>query len=141
MTKKELSQLSNLKKEIKLLEYRLKELEDMSTNITAQITGMPHTSQVSDKVGNYATEITALKDIIKKNKDRVWKERIRLENYISSIDDSLIRQIISYRYVNGLSWAAVACCIGGNNTADSVRKLHDRYLEKQSCPICPDCLC
>lgn len=33
MTIKELSQLSNLRKEIKLLEYRLKRLEDMSTNI------------------------------------------------------------------------------------------------------------
>ena len=130
MTKKELSQLSNLRKEIKLLEYRLKRLEDMSTNITPQITGMPHASQVSDKVGNYATEIALLKDLIKKNKDEVWKECLRLENYISGIDDSLIRQILSYRYVNGLSWAAVAHCIGGNNTADSVRKLLDRFLEK-----------
>lgn len=130
MTIKELSQLNNLKKEIRLLEHRLKKLEDMSTNITAQITGMPHTSQVNDKVGNYVTEITLLKDLIKKNKDKIWKEYLRLENYISSIDDSLIRQIMSYRYVNGLSWAAVARCIGGRNTADSVRKLHDRYLKK-----------
>ena len=74
MTIKELSQLSNLRKEIKLLEYQLKRLEDMSTNITPQITGMPHASQVSDKVGNYATEIALLKDLIKKNKDEVWNE-------------------------------------------------------------------
>lgn len=128
MTIKELSQLSNLRKEIKLLEYRLKRLEDMSTNITPQITGMPRASQVSDKVGEYATEIALLKDLIKKNKDEVWKECLRLENYISSIDDSLTRQIFILRFVNGLTWAQVAHRIGGN-TVSSVKMICYRYLE------------
>lgn len=131
MTIKELSQLSNLRKEIKLLEYQLKRLEDMSTNITPQITGMPHASQVSDKVGNYATEIALLKDLIKKNKDEVWKEYLRLENYISSIADSLTRQIFILRFVDGLTWVQVAHRIGGN-TEGSVKATCYRYLENHN---------
>lgn len=49
--------------------------------------------------------------------------------FIESIDDSLTRQIISLRYVNGLSWGQVANHIGGANTADSVRKVAVRYLK------------
>ena len=131
MTIKELSQLSNLRKEIKLLEYQLKRLEDMSTNITPQITGMPDASQVSDKVGNYATEIALLKDLIKKNKDEVWKEYLRLENYISSIADSLTRQIFILRFVDGLTWVQVAHRIGGN-TEGSVKATCYRYLENHN---------
>lgn len=50
--------------------------------------------------------------------------------YIESIEDSLIRQIIALRYINGLTWEQVAASIGGNNTADSVRMLCDRFLKK-----------
>ena len=53
----------------------------------------------------------------------------KTNTYISNIDDSLIRQIISLRYVNGLTWDQVAAHIGGNNTADSVRMMHDRFLK------------
>ena len=49
--------------------------------------------------------------------------------YIDNIDDSLIRQIITLRYINGLEWKQVAASIGGNNTADSVRKIAERYLK------------
>ncbi|WP_236908829.1 hypothetical protein [Clostridium sp. Cult3] len=33
--------------------------------------------------------------------------------YIDNIDDSLIRQIITLRYVSGLTWEQVAASIGG----------------------------
>ncbi|RXI57426.1 RNA polymerase subunit sigma-24, partial [Clostridium tetani] len=38
-------------------------------------------------------------------------------------------QIISLRYINGLTWEEVATNIGGNNTADSVRKTAERFLK------------
>ena len=51
-----------------------------------------------------------------------------IEEYINTIDDSLTRQILSLRYVNGLTWEQVAASIGGGNTADSVRKVAERFL-------------
>ena len=51
-----------------------------------------------------------------------------INRYVENIDDSLIRQIIILRHVNGLTWEQVAASIGGNNTADSVRMMHDRFL-------------
>ena len=52
-------------------------------------------------------------------------------DYINDIDDSLVRQIFTLRYINGLEWRQVAVSIGGNNTADSVRMIHNRFLERK----------
>ena len=51
-----------------------------------------------------------------------------LRGYIAKIDDALTRRIFELRYIDGCSWAQVARRIGGGNTAESVRKRHNRYI-------------
>lgn len=51
-----------------------------------------------------------------------------VESFISSINDSHIRRIVSLRVVDGLSWNKVALKMGGGNTEDSVRKAFDRFV-------------
>lgn len=51
-----------------------------------------------------------------------------VEQYIASIEDSRIRRIMRYRYIDDLNWIQVAHRMGGNHTADSCRNAHDRYL-------------
>lgn len=130
MTKKELSQLYWLNREIEQDKHRLYELECVATDTSAKISGMPHCSGISDKVGKIATEIAYYKSTIEAKNKQCMAEIIRLSNYISDIDDSLTRQIFMLRYINGLCWTQVAFSIGGDNTADSVRKTVDRYLDK-----------
>ncbi len=129
MTLKELSQLYYLNREIEMDKKRLQELEMLAVTVTPNITGMPRGSGVSDKVGRYAAEIADLKGIIEAKHKQCLYERNRIERYIASIDDSLLRQIFTYRFVNGLPWRQVAACIGGNNTADGVRMMCNRYIE------------
>lgn len=50
------------------------------------------------------------------------------EEYISSIEDSRIRRIMRYRYIDNLTWQQVANRMGKHFTAESCRKMHDRYL-------------
>ncbi|MEA5004710.1 MAG: RNA polymerase subunit sigma-24 [Christensenella sp.] len=140
MTKKELSQLYWLNREIEQYKKRLKELEDLSTNdTTGEITGMPHGAGCSDKVGNCAAEMADLKALIELSIQKCWYELNRLNRYIESVGDSLIRQILTYRYVNGFTWNQVAANIGGGNTADGVRMLHNRFLEgEQTCSFCSE---
>ena len=65
MTKKELSQLYWLNREIEQDKKRLAELETSATNCTTgEITGMPHGTGNMDKLGNYAAEIADLKALI-----------------------------------------------------------------------------
>lgn len=130
MTLKELSQLYYLNREIEMDQQRLRELEIKALPGAQVLTGMPHGSGVSDVVGRYAAEIADLRGIIEAKHQQCLYERSRLERYIAGIDDSLLRQIFTYRFVNGLPWLQVAACIGGGNTADSVRVACNRYLEK-----------
>ena len=51
MTNKELSQLYYLNREIKGLEELIEEMESRAECITPNLTGMPHGSGVSDKIG------------------------------------------------------------------------------------------
>lgn len=130
MTLKELSQLYYLNREIEMDQQRLRELEVKALPGAQVITGMPHGSGVSDVVGRYAAEIADLRGIIEAKHQQCLYERSRLERCIAGIDDSLLRQIFTYRFINGLPWHQVAACIGGGNTADSVRMACYRYLGK-----------
>ena len=129
MTSKELSQLYYLNREIESDKRRLAELEAAATSVTSKITGLPHAGGKSDKTA-LAADIAVLKDIVKNKIERSLLEYKRLLNYIDSIDDSLIRQIMTFRHVNGLSWNRVADSIGGGNTGDTVRIKHNRFLKK-----------
>ena len=129
MTLKELSQLYYLNREIEMDQRRLHELEAKALPGASVITGMPHGTDVRDKVGDYAAEIADLRGIIEAKHKQCLYERSRLERYIASIEDSLLRQIFTYRFVNGLPWEQVAACIGGSNTGESVRQAAHRYIK------------
>lgn len=130
MTKKELSQLYYLNKEIVAEKQRLAELEELATNISSKISGLPHINELSDKTA-IAAEIADVKAIITTRiKDSV-AEYNRLNHYINSIDDSLIRLILRYRYIDHFSWNVTALKIGNGNSADSIRMIHTRFLKEE----------
>ena len=131
MTLKELSQLYYLNREIEMDKKRLQELEAEAVSISPNLTGMPRSPGVSDKVGRYAAEIADLKGIIEAKIQQCIHERNRLERYITDIDDTLLRQIFTYRFVNGLTWDQVAAHVGGGNNEGNVRMLCYRYLKQQ----------
>ena len=91
---------------------------------------MPHAPGVADKIGNCVAEIADLRGIIDANIQKCWYELNRLNRFIQSIDDSQMRQIMTLRYINGLSWRQVAMSIGGGNTEDGVRMMHNRFLDE-----------
>lgn len=129
MTLKELSQLYYLNREIEMDRQRLRELE--CKTVPAPLAGKERIcSKRADTVGAQAAEIADLRGIIEAKHQQCLYERSRLERYISSIDDSLLRQIFTYRFINGLPWRQVAACVGGGNTDDACRKAVRRYLER-----------
>ena len=130
MTKKELSQLYYLNREIEHLQVRINELETVATSCSSQITGMPHGSGINDKVGEYAAEIADLKGLLDLNIKKCFYELNRVNRYISGIDDSEMRMILSLRYINALRWEQVAASISSYASGESVRKAHDRFLKK-----------
>jgi len=85
MTKKELSQLYYLNREIEEQQRRLAELEAGAISCNATITGMPKAHGVSDKIGKYAVERADLKALLGLNLKKCFYELNRLNRYINSI--------------------------------------------------------
>ena len=131
MTKKELSQLYYLKKEIKQQQRRIAELEAVATNCSTKITGLPSGKGISDKIGNYAAQIADLKALLDLNLKKCFYELNRLNRYIEEVDEPLIKQIMIYRFENQMSWMQIEKAMGGKNRAESLRKKLYRYLKKK----------
>ena len=127
MTKKELKNLYYLKKEIKEQQKRLEELESLATNCTAKITGLPNGNGVSDKIGNYTTEIADLKNLIEKNLEKCIEEHKKLTTFINNIEDSQLRLILTLRYIDHLTWQQIAFEMGCHDE-QTPRKKHNKFL-------------
>lgn len=129
MTKKDLSQLYYLQREIANDEQRLLELEAAATNTTAKLSGMPGGGKTSDKTA-IAAEMADLRSIIRSKQDMCVAHYNQIMRYVAGIDDSLIRQIITYRHIDMMKWRDIAQKVGGGNSEDGLRKIYTRFLEK-----------
>ena len=129
MTKKELSQLYWLNREIEEEKRKLRELEAASTSSTAKITGLPHVSGSQDKIGEMANLYAEQRDLIDLKVRQSVIEYNRLNRYIAGVEDAQMRMILSLRYVNGLSWQRVAFAIGETDEQYPRRK-HNKFLQE-----------
>lgn len=105
MTLQELGQLYYLNNEINMDERRLADLENVDG--TAEI-----------------------KDIITKKRRRCIEQRDALEEYIASVNDAFVRQVLMLRCACALPWRDVAARAGGLNTSSSMRMLAKRFVDK-----------
>ena len=131
MTKEELSQIYYLNREIKMWQEELNRLECQSLLKGQQLSGMPGGGGSSDKVGDLAVKKTDIQLIIEGKLKEIQLQRERIIEYINSIEDSLMRQIIFYRNVSCMSWKQVAAELGGSNTENGVKKMYQRFFEKK----------
>lgn len=129
MTSNELSQLKYLKKEVADLNNRIQELNSYSTDTSAKITGMPHVPGVTDKVGKSVDELDYYKRRLNERLNACAKQLNTINDYITECDDSFIRQILTYRYINGDSWNRIAIKLS-QPTEYAVKHLAYRYLKQ-----------
>lgn len=129
MTKKELSQLYWLNREIEEEKHKLEELTAASEGCTQSITGLPHVNSAGDKIGDLAILIAEQRDLIDLKVRQSVIEYNRLNRYIASVEDAQMRMILSLRYVNGLSWQQVAFRMGLHDE-QLPRKWHNTFLKK-----------
>lgn len=159
MTLKELSQLYHLNREIEMDQSRLQSLDaeirqdeeqlaflemQASSPSSPNYDGMPKSPSFGNKLEGQVARLCDLKDLIQRKKALrsdcamaiqakqilCLTERNRLERYIATLPDSLLRMVFTYRFINGLPWGQVADCISVKATEDSVKKLCYRYLEE-----------
>lgn len=132
MTKEELLKLKKIKAEIEQIKKELYNLE--VENIRAVVKGsspnfpyMEHTITISgyDYEG-YNKKVQKIQNRLNRKLKELMDERDSISEYIYTLEDGDIRQILSYRYINALTWAQIGFSMG--YSCETVRKKHDRFI-------------
>ena len=84
-----------------------KEIENIPTISSPQLTGMPHGSGISNPVVSYVIKKEELIERLNQKIAKYTEELARIENIIDSIDDIEIRTIARMRFVLCLSWEEI----------------------------------
>ena len=142
MEKNVLKQYISLKKEIEdiniriqKLQAKLKAINEMG-NIKDAVKGGASGLQTFHVEGFPVAEEDETKYLLQKN-IRILEERkakaaelvVEVESYINTIDDSRMRRMITYRYIDYMSWLEVAGKMGKEYTEESCRKQIERFLK------------
>lgn len=68
---------------------------------------------------------------LKKAEAKVTESVQAVEDFIQGVQDSRMRRLLRYRYLDGLGWTDVAIRMGGRHTAESCRKSAERFLQEK----------
>ena len=126
MTKKDLQLMRHYDSEIRILRNHLKEMEASIGITSAPQDGQPKGNKIGRPTEEQAIRIAHVLSEIRKLEKLALDKRIEAWDFISSLEDPLLRQIIILRFVDGKSWFKVAESIGGYATADSCRMYFNR---------------
>lgn len=68
--------------------------------------------------------------IYKRENEHLKPLEKQVKKNIDDIENKFIQKIFYLRYIKLLSWENIAGAVGGNNSADTVRMIAKRYMEK-----------
>ena len=126
MTKHDLQQVRFLASEVRILRERLKVMEAQIGCGALVQDGMPKGNKIGRPVENQAIRIAETITLIQTHEQEIQALRDEVWRFVSGLDDSLLRQIIILRFIDGKSWQKVADVIGGGVTADNCRMIYRR---------------
>lgn len=136
MTKEELSRLRKIKTEIDQIKKELESIEPEYTqdSVTGSYAYFPYT-QHSVKIAGYAIDsykrkVQRIQNRLNSKLSELVEEKDRITEFIYSIDDGDLRQILTYRYMNGLTWKEIGESM--NYATSTIRLKHDGFIKKIS---------
>lgn len=130
-----LKQYNDLQEEIKDLKKGIDKLSDFKIErdkVTGSDSEFPYIKRSFTIEGYNIQDIdrlNELKDLLVDRKNKCEEMKLEIEKFISSIPDSKTRRVFQYRYIDGLSWQAIAYRIGKHDESYPRKVIHDKYLE------------
>lgn len=127
MTKEELSKLKKIKAEIEQIKIELNnvELEIVTDSVTGSSKEFPYTAHQIKITGidydSYYRKVHRIQNRLSRKLDELMDEKDKAIEYIHSLEDSELRQILTYIYVNGFKSWEVAEHMG----------IHSRTVERK----------
>ena len=114
MTQKELEQLRPLRSEIRMHDKALKNLER------------------EHEAAHWPEKVQEVREIIEDKRQRCVVQLDSLERWLAAVPDDFMREVLTLRYSDGLTWKNAAIKLGGGNKSDTLRASVNRYLKRES---------
>ena len=142
MDKDILIQYSDMVEEVKDLRRRIRKLQDDIDKLEPvkdSVKGTRRDGTIgSITISGYPVPVYyRYKNQLEKRQAALRKKEAELlelvntvEEYITGINDSKMRRILRYRYIDNMSWTKIAFRMGKKYTADGCRMLHNRFFEE-----------
>lgn len=141
MTKKELEQYRSVVAEIRETEEQIKE-NTVTDTVSGSDAEFPYTKHSMSVAGLEKNEYN---NTLMARRNKLQRQRRKVERYVDGIEDSLTRRIFRMRYIEGdtcPTWAQITRKIYPRLAIDrlermkwSIEKKHDRYFRKEKPPI------
>ena len=130
MNKNELNEYIEIKREIQKMEDKIEYIKEKKTSIKSMvITDMPRDGNgENDKIGELLAKIEELLSIYNKKQISLIEQQIKIEEAINKLDNSVDRNIMRLRYLEGMKWEKI--CVKVNYRWAQVHRHHKKILEK-----------
>lgn len=156
ITKSILYQYMDLQREIVETKEKIEKLESQIEKLEKRISEIESGEVVKDKVKgglggiqnfniegiptkeykNKKMELYIKRELIENRKNtlktlelEILRQLSDIEEFIKTISDSYLRQIVTLRVINGYTWSEVSAKLGAGTTEDSVRMMFNRCIK------------
>lgn len=130
MTKEELKQYQDIKRELHQLERTIQRInEDLYSPRTSNLTGMPK-SQLPDgfnPADSWIEEKSEVLEMYARKKEELEATLLAIEQAIDTLEPNE-RTVLRLHYIDGLKWEQV--CVVGFFSWRTAHRIHARALEK-----------
>lgn len=136
MTKEKLKRYRLLLSELELLKRQLEKLEPeyVLDSVNGSDSEFPYTNHKMHIEGydleSYRKKVARLKRRINSKMNQLIEEKDNLIEFIFNIENSEIRQIFIYKYIDGMTWEEIAEKTGYGKT--TIRDKHRYYLKNKN---------
>lgn len=137
MTQEELSRLLTIQKEIDIIKREINNTNAANVpytvdKVTGSSSSFPYT-KIQYKIGGYDLDSYYIKlDRLNKKLtaklNELMDERDKINDYIETVGDAVIRMILTLKYVNGMTWSQIGNEIGYSSR--SVRLKHANFIKR-----------
>lgn len=137
MTKENLKRYRGLLTEVNLLKKQLEKIEPefVRDSVNGSTSQFPYTNHKVHIEGydleGYKRKVARMNRRIVNKMNELVEEKDRLIEFIYGIENSELRQIFIYKYIDGLTWKEIADKMNYGVTA--IRNKHRGYINKLKC--------
>lgn len=137
MTKENLKRYRRLLTEVNLLKKQLEKIEPefVRDSVNGSALEFPYTVHKVHIEGydleSYKKKVAKMNRRIVNKMNELVEEKDRLIEFIYGIENSEVRQIFIYKYIDGLTWKEIADNMNYGITA--IRNKHRGYINKLKC--------